>query len=73
MASTAGNVMSNVATNPTQANLTRSLETQSWTANKENLIYAMSNQIGKFDQLDERFIIFCISKFINSTFDFRKM
>ena len=79
VASTAGNVMANVATMPatismsgTQNSLTRTFEQQNWNVNKDNLIYAMSNQLSKFDQLDDRFIQFCISKLVNKPFDFRK-
>ncbi len=81
MASTAGNVMANVATLPgiggggggAQNTFARSFEQQNWIINKDNLIYAMANQLSKFDQLDERFATFCISKLINKSFDFRKM
>jgi hypothetical protein len=77
MASTAGNVMANVATmqgiGAAQSSLARTIEQQNWSINKDSLIYAMANQLSKFDQLDERFATFCISKLINKSFDFRKM
>ena len=41
--------------------------------NKENLIYAMCNQLNQFDQLDKRFAEFCIKMLINQPFSFEKM
>jgi hypothetical protein len=85
VASTAGSVMANVATNMSSMSggggsgqqsgsaFVRSFDQQNWNVNKDNLIYAMANQLCKFDQLDERFVTFCISKLINKPFDFRKM
>jgi hypothetical protein len=72
---TAAGVMANVATNPgslaTQTAFTRTLEAQNWTINKEYLILSMCNQLNQFEQVDERFIEFCISMITNQPFTFK--
>jgi len=40
-------------------------------ANKENLIYAMCNQLNQFNQSDERFVEFCIKMLLNQPFSFQ--
>lgn len=82
VASAAGAV-ANLASNPinainltTQTNnlFTKSFsDQQNWNLNKENLIYAMFNQLNQFDQSDERFVEFCIKMLLNEPFSFNNM
>jgi hypothetical protein len=79
VASAAGQI-ANVATNPssiasiaTPSTFTRPFEQQNWIANKENLVYAMCNQLSQFDETDEKFAEFCIKILINQPFSFQKM
>jgi hypothetical protein len=77
VATAAGNVMVNVATNPvslaSQSTFTRPFDQQNWNINKENLVYSMANQLSKYDQLDERFIEFCCNKILNQDFNLKKI
>jgi hypothetical protein len=69
---TAAGVMANVATNPGSL-ATQAAFAQNWTLNKEYLILSMCNQLNQFEQVDERFIEFCISMAINQPFTFKSM
>ncbi len=64
----AANVVGYAAANPimAQQSLNRNLEQQTSQSNKEYLIYAMCNQLNQFDQIDERFVEFCIGKLLNT-------
>ena len=55
------------------ASSSSSTSMQNWNINKENLIYSMANQLAKYDQLDEQFMQFCISKLICMEFNFKIM
>jgi len=75
VASAAG-VVANLASNPitsiTNTNINKSFDQQqTWMANKENLIYAMCNQLNQFNQSDERFVEFCIQMLLNQPFSFQ--
>ena len=73
VASATGTVAS-MAINPgSSQNAIRNFETNNsnWSANKENLIYAMCNQLNLFDQSEYCFVEFCISLLINQPFTFK--
>jgi len=65
----AANVVSYAAANPimAQQSLNRNLEQQTSQSNKEYLIYAMCNQLNQFDQIDQRFVEFCLAKLLNKS------
>lgn len=66
VASAAGNAVIN------QMMLSTGNTAQNWSVNKENLIYEMANQLSRFDELDERFMQYCLTKILCMEFSFKK-
>lgn len=71
--SAASTVTTNLANSASPQSAFRSFEQQNfaWSVKKEQLIYAMCNQLNQFDQLEPRFPEFCIGMLIGQPFQFK--
>lgn len=72
VASAAGNAMVTAATTNPMMLMSSGSSSQHLAVNKENLVYAMANQLSRFDETDERFLQFCLSKLLCMEFNFKK-